>query len=279
MEKTHHRILIGNNLDWLPTLEEGSVHLGVTSPPYYNERDYAQWESYEEYLADMRRTLEACYRVLAPGRRLVWNVAVIPQGAKGLLAIPHDTVQIAREVGWVFRDEAIWVKDNIETLAPPGTYPYPGNCLIMPTHEHLLHFRKPGQALYGHVTPEQREAGKIDDDQFYSWRLARSCWTGIKPEGKRASTWGGHSAPFPFRLVEPVIRAWSFPGETVLDPFCGSGTVSRVAADWGRNSVGIELHPEFIPFIRDRLGLGQERLFDEMGVEFEEWPGGVGRAD
>ena len=164
------------------------------------------------------------------------------------LNLVGKSVDLCESVGFVFKRDIVWHKTN-GVRAHFGTYPYPGGILINNMHESILEFekptRRPGQK-YSHVTAQQKEASRLDKEFWLSMKNS-DVWL-MKPEKSGRNR--DHSAPFPEELPTRLIRAYSFVGETVLDPFVGSGTTLVAAARHGRNGVGRDINPNFCSYDR-----------------------------
>lgn len=152
------------------------------------------------------------------------------------------TIDICENIGFIFKRDIIWHKTN-SVRAHFGTYPYPGGILINHMHEFILEFDKPGKKgfkKYGHLTKDQKEASKLDREFWVSIKKS-DVWL-MKPQGSGDNR--NHIAPFPYELPYRLIKAFSYIGETVLDPFVGSGVTLLAAADLKRNGIGYEINPE-----------------------------------
>ncbi len=244
-------------------LADGSVHLMVTSPPYFDAKmytphplatDLGNIHDLETWLAEIGRVWAEVYRVLQPGRKAFINIMNLPVRQAGTfrsLNLVGKTIDLCEQLGFVFKREIIWHKTN-SVRAHFGTYPYPGSILLNFAHEFVLEFEKPaprGYRKYAHLTPEQREASRLDK-AFWLQIKKTDVWT-LKPE--ESGSRRGHVAPFPYELPARLIRAYSFVGETVLDPFAGSGTTLLAARDLGRDGVGYEVVPEIAAQAAARL--------------------------
>ena len=149
---------------------------------------------------------------------------------------------MCEDIGFVFKRDIVWHKPN-SVRAHFGTYPYPGGILLNHAHEFILELERPaprGFKKYTHLSDEQREASKLTKDFWVDIKKS-DVWT-IKPEGSGDRR--NHIAPFPYELPSRLIRAFTFVGETVLDPFMGSGTTLLAARDLKRNGVGYEINPQ-----------------------------------
>jgi DNA modification methylase len=243
------------NAQSMRELPDASVHLMVTSPPYFNAKMYAS-EPIEDDLGNIHNLFDwldaiavvwrEVFRVLQPGRKMFINLMNLPvrteDGSFRTLDLVGKTIDLCESIGFIFKRDIVWHKTN-SVRAHFGTYPYPGGILINHMHEFILEFEKPaprGYSKYAHLTPEQRERSKLDREFWISLKKS-DVWT-IKPEGSGDNR--DHVAPFPVELPYRLIKAYSYVGETVLDPFVGSGTTLLAAAMLERHGVGYEINPE-----------------------------------
>jgi len=260
--KTTHRLHLGDarDLSWLP---DESVHLVVTSPPYWTLKAYAvhekqmgQIESYDSFLAELDKAWAECARVLIPGGRvccIVGDVCLPRKKAGRHHVMPlHSDIQVrARRASLDCLTPIVWHKiANGVTEAEgngAGFYgkPYQPGAVVKNDVEYVLFLRKGG--TYRRATPLQKALSMLTKDEMQAWW--RSIWTDIKG----ASTRGGHPAPYPVELAERLIRMFSFAGDTVLDPFSGTGSTALAAANAGRNSVSNEIEPTYLEIARGRL--------------------------
>ena len=193
-------------------------------------------------------------RVLQPGRKFFLNIMNLPVRGKGtfrMLNLTGHTIDLCERIGFIFKRDIIWHKTN-GVKAHFGTYPMPGGILINHMHEFILEFQKPAPTnyrKYTHVSQQQREASKLDREFWLSLKNS-DVWL-MKPE--RSGDGRKHVAPFPLELPHRLVKAFSFQGETVLDPFAGSGTTLVAAAQLGRNGVGYEIHDDYAELAEQRL--------------------------
>ncbi len=251
---TTQTVIVGSSTQ-MKELADESVHLIVTSPPYFNAKMYAR-EPLKEDLGDIHNIDEwfdkiglvwrECFRVLQSGRKLFINIMNLPVRLDGggyrTLNLVGKTIDLCESIGFIFKRDIVWHKTN-GVRAHFGTYPYPGGILINNMHEFILEFDKPqkvGNNKYGHLTKAQKEQSKLDK-QFWLSIKNSDVWL-MKPEKSGQNR--THVAPFPKELPRRLIKAFSYVGETVLDPFLGSGTTCIVAAELGRNGIGYELNPD-----------------------------------
>ena len=237
-----------------------SIALVVTSPPYWHIKDYGvanqigYGQSLHEYLYDLSRVWKECWRVLKPGRRLCINVGdqfarATVYGQYKVIPLHAEIIAQCETIGFDYLGAIIWQKKT--TMRPSGgavvmgSFPYPPNGIVELDYEYILLFRKPGKVEL--LDSAAREASALSRDEWKTyfsghWHFA----------GERQAL---HEAMFPEELPRRLIRMFSLLGETVLDPFAGSGTTLKVALDLGRSAVGYEIQPNYIPLIREKLGV------------------------
>ena len=260
--KTTHRLHLGDarDLSWLPA---ESVHLVVTSPPYWTLKKYAthekqmgQIESYEVFLAELDKAWAECARILVPGGRICCVVGdvCLPRKKVGRhLVMPlHADIQVrARRASLDCLTPILWHKiaNGVTEVEGNGAgfygKPYQPGAVVKNDTEYILFLRKGGE--YRRPTPMQKALSMLTKEEMQSWW--RSIWTDIKG----ASTRGGHPAPYPVELAERLIRMFSFAGDTVLDPFAGTGSTALAAVNAGRNSISNEIEPTYVDMARKRL--------------------------
>ena len=245
-------------------MQDRSVDLIVTSPPYWTLKHYAgpshaqlgSIDDYGVFLAELDKVWAECNRVLVPGGRICCVVGdvCVPRRKSGrhfVLPLPADIQVQARNHGLDCLTPILWQKIANGATESPGNgsgfygKPYQPGGIVKNDIEHVLFLRKGG--TYRSVSPLQKALSMLTRDEMQSWW--RSVWTDIPG----ASTRGGHPAPFPVDLAERLIRMFSFAGDTVLDPFLGSGTTSVAAANAGRNSIGVDTAPDYVELASRRL--------------------------
>jgi site-specific DNA-methyltransferase (adenine-specific) len=269
--KTHHKIIFGNCMS-MEELSDNSIQLMLTSPPYFNAPfDYEGiFKNYDQYLGVLRRFANETFRVLQEGRIAVLNIDdMLINGDK--YPITADATKIFQEAGFRYRDRIIWKKPDgylriskrsgVILQNPYPMYFYPDNLL-----ESIIIFQK-GKFDYKSITHEIREKSIIDKDKFQKNKWFMTLWemTNVLP----GSFLEKDIAAFPEELAQRVIKLFSYVEETVLDPFCGSGTTMKVARLLKRNSCGIEIMRDLEPIIREKVGFnGAKDLFNPED-EFE----------
>lgn len=250
--KTKHLIVIGDSRR-MELVKDNSVHLIVTSPPYFNAKDYSSWKSLEDYLDDMRKTFSESFRTLAPGRKLCLNISDLPEkGPSGVRWIPlgSEVLKICLAVGFELVDRVIWYKTPIKGFQY-GSLPYPPSPLICDSMEYVYILRKPntGKTDYSHLSKLQKEASRLTRGEYAEY--TKQIWTIRRVRIKDNED--GHIAPFPEELALRCIKLYSFVGETVLDPFGGSGTTARIALLNKRNSILYEIKKEYLKHIKRKM--------------------------
>lgn len=251
------KIIFGNAKD-MKELPPDSVQLVVTSPPYYNAPfDFpGLFTSYDEFLEMLNQVGREIFRVLSPGRMACFVTQDVR--IEGILyPIVSDLIQIMRRIGFEYREKIIWRKpegyirisrrSGVLIQHPYPMYYYPDNI-----YEEIVIFRKPGDFKPSKVPQQALEKSKVDVNRFLGEKWYLSVWdiTNVLPHEK----WSKYTAAFPEELVERLIRLYSYWGETILDPFLGTGTTCVVARRLGRNCVGYEIDVELKEAIEDRLG-------------------------
>jgi len=251
---TVQKVFVKNSMK-MDDLDDESIHLMITSPPYFDTKMYSRdpivgdlgnIHDVDEWFEKIGEVWKEVYRVLQPGRKAFINIMNLPIRLEGgvfrTLNLVGRTVDECEKIGFIFKRDIVWHKTNA-VRAHFGTYPYPGGILINNMHEFILEFDKPGKKgfdKYGHLTAQQKEQSKLDKEFWLSIKKS-DVWT-MKPQGSGDRR--NHVAPFPYELPFRLIKAFSYVGETVLDPFVGSGTTLLAAADLKRNGIGYELNPE-----------------------------------
>ncbi|PIP12067.1 MAG: site-specific DNA-methyltransferase [bacterium (Candidatus Stahlbacteria) CG23_combo_of_CG06-09_8_20_14_all_40_9] len=251
---TIQKVLVKNSMK-MDDLSDNSIHLMITSPPYFDtkmysrepiENDLGNIHDVDEWFEKISEVWKEVYRVLQPGRKAFINIMNLPirleNGSFRTLNLGGRTIDVCEKIGFIFKRDIVWHKTNA-VRAHFGTYPYPGGILINNMHEFILEFDKPekrGFKKYGHLTKEQKEQSKLDKEFWLSIKKS-DVWV-MKPQGSGDRR--NHIAPFPYELPFRLIKAFSYIGETILDPFVGSGTTLLAAADLKRNGIGYEIVPE-----------------------------------
>jgi len=275
MQPTFHRLINGDARD-LSFLKDESVHLVVTSPPYWNLKRYNEnpdqlghVQNYEAFITELEKVWRHTFRVLVPGGRLVCvvgDVCVARRNFGRHLVFPlhADICVICRHIGFDNLNPIVWHKiANASYEVSNGSKflgkPYEPNAIIKNDIEFILMQRKPGG--YRKPTETQRETSRIDKTEFDRW--FQQIWNIPGASTKL------HPAPFPLELAMRLVRMFSFTGDTVLDPFSGSGTTMIAALRTDRNSIGVEIDQEYCRMAARYLKAETADLFSKANLRFE----------
>jgi DNA modification methylase len=275
MVKTTHKLINGDARD-LSFMPDESVHLVVTSPPYWNLKRYNEnpnqmghIQDYETFLAELRKVWMHVFRVLVPGGRLVCvvgDVCVARRRFGRHLVFPlhADICVMCRQIGFDNLNPIIWHKiANASYEVSNGSKflgkPYEPNAIIKNDMEFILMQRKSGG--YRQPSDRQRRESMIDKKDFNRW--FQQIWN------IPGASLKNHPAPFPLELATRLVRMFSFVGDTVLDPFCGTGTTMVAALKYKRNSIGVEIDPEYCHTAAAYLKAESNDLFSDTELVFE----------
>lgn len=222
-------------------LPDRSVHLMITSPPYNVTKEYDDALTLQEYRSLLRRVFGETFRVLVDGGRACINVANL--GRRPYIPLHSLIIQDMHELGFQMRGEIIWDKGASASPSTAwGSWQSASNPILRDVHEYILIFTK---GDFKRAKGEKENT--ISRDQFLA--CTKSIWTFNAERAKKV----GHPAPFPVELPRRLIELYSFRGDVVLDPFCGSGATFVAAAESGRNYVGYEIKEEYVELARRRI--------------------------
>ncbi len=264
------KIIIGDSRKMVELSDE-SIGLVVTSPPYWNIKDYGingqigYGQTLHEYLKDLYRVWKECFRVLLPGRRLCINIGdqfarSIIYGRYKVIPLHAEIISQCENIGFDYMGSIIWQKKTTMNTTGGatvmGSYPYPPNGIIEIDYEFILIFKKPGNTK---VAPtEMKKESILTKEEWKNYFTGHWSFGGAKQVG--------HEAMFPEELPFRLIRMFTFVGETVLDPFLGSGTTLKAAYNLKRNAVGYEINKDFLNMIKDKIAR-EENLFNSKNIE------------
>lgn len=271
---TTHRLIQGDARR-IPFIKDESVHLAVTSPPYWTLKRYNENPNqlghiadYEIFLSELAQVWKQMYRILVPGGRLVCVVGDVclsrrDYGRHVVVPLHSDIAVICRKIGFDNLNPIIWHKiANANYEVNNGSKflgkPYEPNAIIKNDIEYILMQRKPGG--YRQPTDRQRKLSMISKEEYGKW--FQQFWN-----MSGAST-REHPAPFPLELAYRLVRMFSFAGDTVIDPFCGTGTTMVAAMKAGRNSIGIDIDPQYCKMAEERLRKENSDMFSTATLEF-----------
>ena len=273
---THNGILYkGDALSILKTLPDESVDCIVTSPPYWHIKDYGDprqigyGQSLHEYLKDIYRVWKECYRVLKPGKRLSVNIGdqftrSTVYGRYKVIPLHAEVVAQCEYIGFDYMGSIIWQKKTTMSTTGGanimGSYPYPPNGMIEIDYEHILIFKKLGKSRK--VPKEIKEKSKLSKEEWKEYFYGHWYFRGARQ--------AEHQAMFPEELPKRLIKMYTFVGDTVLDPFLGSGTTAKVALNLNRNIIGYEINKGFLKTIKKKLGLKENLLQFSKNIQIME---------
>jgi len=251
-----NRIICADVLDGLRSFPDNVVHLTNCSPPYNVKlpyRNYTDNLPHAEYLKWLESVFKEVFRVTVPGGRCAINIDAVTNrqddnDQEYIRPIYPELYQRLKQIGWKFKTEICWVKQNVAGKPTAwGSWLSPSNCNIRRNHEYILVFSKDQWVLNGTDSHGQETKTDLKPADFVQWTI--STWF-IQPETRKLC---GHPAPFPEELAKRVIKLFSYPGQTVLDPFNGVGTTSFAAFKWNRNYLGIDNCKEYCDFAEERI--------------------------
>lgn len=273
---TVHRSVLGD-ARYLSGIHPSSVHLVLTSPPYWTLKEYrdsegqmGHLEDYEHFLNELDKVWQRCFEVLVPGGRLICVVGDVclsrrkNNGRHTVVPLHASIQERCRQIGFDNLAPIIWNKiANVAHEVENGGggflgKPYEPNAVIKNDIEFILMQRKPG----GYRSPDNaaRLLSIISSDHHREWFL--QIWSGLTGASTR-----NHPAPYPEALADRLIRMFSFVGDTVLDPFSGTGTTTIAAISAGRNSIGYEIDSHYISIARRRICDKTNRLLSQATLE------------
>lgn len=264
--KTTHLIINGDSRN-MSVLKDKSIQLIITSPPYWQLKDYGTEnqigynDSYEDYINNLNLVWNECYRVLENGCRLCINIGdqfarSVYYGRYKVIPIRTEIIKFCESIGFDYMGAIIWQKRTTTNTTGGasimGSFPYPRNGILSIDYEFILLFKKLGKPLKpDREVKVQSEMTKEEWKEYFSghWNF-----NGAKQDG--------HIAVFPEELPSRLIKMFAFVGDTVLDPFLGSGTTTLAAKKLSRNSTGYEINSDFIPLIKQKLDIEQTDIFN-----------------
>ena len=272
---TVHDLHLADARRKIAAIPSDSVHLVVTSPPYWTLKEYRKSEGqlgfiadYGKFLLELDKVWQECWRVLIPGGRLivvVGDVCLSRRNTGRHMVVPlHASIQEhCRTIGFDNLAPILWYKiANAKYEVENGSSgflgkPYEPNAVVKNDVEYILMQRKPG--AYRKPSVSTRILSLISAENHQKW--FQQIWSDVTGASTRH-----HPAPFPLELAERLVRMFSFVGDTVLDPFLGTGTTSAAAARWGRNSIGIEVDQHYFDMAVVRLADSTNRLFSAVQI-------------
>ncbi|GAB4199309.1 MAG: DNA methyltransferase [Bacteroidia bacterium] len=252
-------------------VEDSSVHLIITSPPYWQLKDYGVDnqigfnDTYEDYINNLNLVWYECYRVLHNGCRLCINIGdqfarSVYYGRYKVIPIRTEIIKFCETIGFDYMGAIIWQKPTTMNTtggaSVMGSFPYPRNGIIKIDYEFILIFKKPGKAPQ--VSKEIKEMSKLTKEEWNEYFSGH--WNF---NGERQTE---HLAMFPEELPKRLIKMFSFVGDIVLDPFLGSGTTIMAAKKLNRSSIGYEINEKFIPIIERKIRMHERDIFQNASM-------------
>lgn len=271
--KTKHLCITGDSRKMIE-IPDSSVHLIVTSPPYWQLKDYGSDEqlgfnhSYEEYTNNLNLVWKECFRVLHPGCKMVINIGdqfarAVYYGRYKIIPIRTEIIKFCETIGFDYMGAIIWQKKTTMNTTGGatimGSYPFPRNGIVEIDYEFILLFKKIGNPPK--VSSERKEQSRISKEKWKEYFSGHWYFNGARQDA--------HIAMFPVELPKRAIEMFTFVGETVLDPFLGSGTTSLASMVSKRNSIGYEINEKFLPAIKAKLESNKPSFFDEYDIRFK----------
>lgn len=273
-EKIDHLIISGDSRR-MRELDDQSVQLVVTSPPYWQLKDYGiaaqigYHDTYEEYINHLDLVWQECYRVLENGCRLCVNIGdqyarSVYYGRYKVIPIRTEIIKFCETIGFDYMGAIIWQKvattNTTGGATIMGSFPYPRNGILKLDYEFILIFKKIGKSKRI-VSKAAKEQSKMTTEEWNTYFAGHWNFSGVRQEK--------HLAMFPVELPKRLIRMFTFVGDTVIDPFLGSGTTSASAMLLQRRSVGYEINPEFLPIIETKLNDENAKLSLPQTLSFQ----------
>lgn len=264
------KIIHGDCLIKLTEMENDSIHLTWTSPPYFNAKSYSEWPTYEDYLEFLKEVFKEVFRVTLPGRICAVNISpiIVQRESRAheskRIGIPFHFFSIMESLGWKYIDDIVWVKPEGAAINRNGGFfqhrkpvAYKPNLVS----ETIFIFQKPSNFLIDKIVRSYKD--EILEKSLVQGDYERSNVWFINPETKSK-----HLAPYPEKLSDNIIKYYSFYGDKVLDPFLGSGTTIISCEKLGRYGIGYEIHENYVNMSKKRLKdfrekNSQQNIFDE----------------
>lgn len=263
---SNHKIIIGDSRK-LNRIADKSIQLIITSPPYWQLKDYGTEnqigfnDSYENYINNLNLVWKESYRVLSDGCRMCINIGdqfarSVYYGRYKVIPIRTEIIRFCEALGMDYMGAIIWQKATTMNTtgggAIMGSFPYPRNGILKIDYEFILLFKKLGNAPK--PTMEQKKQSEMTKEEWNQYFSSHWNFNGVKQLE--------HIAMFPEELPKRLIKMFSFIGETVFDPFLGSGTTSLAAINLNRDSIGYEINSDYLPAIKEKLQYEQQSLFE-----------------
>ncbi len=271
--ETKHKIVFGDSRQ-MNEIKDKSVHLVITSPPYWQLKDYGSSkqlgfdDSYEEYINNLNLVWKECFRILENGCRLCINIGdqfarSVYYGRYKVIPIRTEIIKFCETIGFDYMGAIIWQKKTTTNTTGGasimGSYPYPRNGILSIDYEFILLFKKLGKP--NKPDNETKVKSKLTKEEWKEYFSGHWNFGGVKQDK--------HVAMFPEELPKRLIKMFSFIGDTVVDPFLGSGTTTLAAKNLDRNSIGYEINQDYKSLIEKKIKISQRDIFNSK-IEFIE---------
>ena len=273
MNRTEHKIITGDSRV-MNEIEDKSIQLIITSPPYWQLKDYGTDnqigynDSYEQYINNLNLVWKESSRVLENGCKLCINIGdqyarTTIYGRYKVIPIRTEIIKFCEAIGFDYMGAVIWQKvgttNTTGGASIMGSFPNPRNGIFKLDYEFILVFKKQGKSK--NIIPKAvKEQSSMTKEEWNTYFTGHWNFSGARQDG--------HIAMFPPELPKRLIKMFSFVGDTILDPFLGSGTTSMVAQKLQRNSIGYEINSEFIPLIKEKVGNNSNTLYETPDFKF-----------
>ena len=270
------KIIIGDSRKMkMKEVKKEGIDLIITSPPYWHIKDYGipgqigYGQTLHEYLKDLYYVWKECYRVLRKGGRFCLNIGdqfarSIIYGRYKVIPIHAEFIAQCEQIGFDFMGSIIWQKKTTMNTTGGatvmGSFPYPPNGIVEIDYEFIHIFKKPGKNK--RVSKEIKEASKLTKEEWKEYFSGHWYFGGAKQIE--------HEAMFPEELPRRLIKMFTFIGDTVLDPFLGSGTTVKVALELQRNAIGYEINKDFLEIIKEKIGIKESLLSSYENIQIME---------
>lgn len=252
-------------MELMRNIENDKIQLTVTSPPYFNLKEYedgfSYWESYKDYIEDNKKWFKELYRITRPGGYVCWNIIeTLPNPINGeRLDYPlmADIIKIATEYGFILERNVYWDKAGPNSIYF-GSYPKPGTPIFLCQTEVIMIFRKRGKYQ---GDEEERNNNQLTKDRWFE--IVRNVWNIAPAKASERE----HDAPFPFEIPRRFIEIMTVPSDYVFEPFAGSGTTLEVCQELKRNCIASEISKKYYDKIIQRINHKQTDIFDFINEE------------
>lgn len=270
-------VLINGDCRQMSMINNDSVHLIVTSPPYWQLKDYGNArqigfnQTYEQYINSLNLVWMDCYRILQPGCRLCINIGdqfarTAYYGRYKVVPIHSEIIRFCETIGFDYMGSIIWQKQTTMHTSGGasvmGSYPFPRGGIVKVDYEYILLFKKLGKATP--ASRQIREASAMTDEEWNTFFSSHWIFPGARQNR--------HVAVFPEELPRRLIKMFSFVGDTICDPFMGSGTTALASMNLQRNSIGYEINQDFRPFYKEKVIDANTNLFNSFEFSIDSSP-------